>query len=62
MSRTRSTAGRTLRKAGFGAALAAAFSSLPPSRPLEADPFVLLLLAGLIAMAVESLLDDELKS
>jgi Protein kinase domain len=62
MFRTRSTAGRTLRKAGFGAALAAAFSSLPPSRPLEVDPFVLLLLAGLMAMAVESLLDDELKS
>jgi serine/threonine protein kinase len=62
MSRTRATAGRILRQAGFGAALAAAFSSLPPSRPLEADPFVLLLLAAVIAMAVESLLDDELKS
>jgi serine/threonine protein kinase len=62
MSRTRSTAGRTLRKLGFGAALAAAFSSLPPSGPLEVDPFVLLLLAGLMAMAVEGLLDDELRS
>jgi serine/threonine protein kinase len=62
MSGTRSTAGRTLRKAGFGAALAAAFSSLPPSRPLEVDPFVLLLLAGLTAMAVENVLDDDLKS
>jgi serine/threonine protein kinase len=45
--------------AGFGAASAAAASTLPPARPLEVDPSVLLILAGLIAMAAETILDDD---
>ena len=46
----------TVRALGFGAALAASVSTVPPNRPLEADPFVLLLLAGLAAKTAGSLL------
>jgi hypothetical protein len=50
----------TVRALGFGAALAASVSTVPPNRPLEADPFMLLLLAGLAAKAAGSLLEGRL--
>jgi serine/threonine protein kinase len=52
---------RTLRVAGFGAALAATVSAVPPHRPLEVDPFMLMVLAGLAAKTAGTLLDSRLK-
>jgi hypothetical protein len=52
---------RGLRLAGFGAALAVTASMVPPHRPLEVDPFMLLILGGLGAKAAGTLLDRRLQ-
>src|SRR5262245_54226075 len=54
-----SPTGRILCRAGFGVAVAAAASALPPGRPLEADPFTLLLLAALTTLAAGTLVHHE---
>jgi serine/threonine protein kinase len=61
MPRSVPTTFRGLRQAGFGAALAATVSTVPPHRPLEVDPFILLVLAGLGAKAAGTLLDRRLQ-
>jgi serine/threonine protein kinase len=61
MPRPQATTYRTLRAAGFGAALAATVSAVPPHRPLEVDPFMLMVLAGLAGKTAGTLLDSRLK-
>jgi serine/threonine protein kinase len=61
MPRPHPTTFPRLRQAGFGAVLAATVSTLPPHRPLEVDPFVLIILAGLGAKTAGTLLDRRLK-
>jgi hypothetical protein len=61
MPRPHPTTFRGLRQAGFGAALAATVSAVPPHRPLEVDPFMLIVLAGLGAKTAGALLDSRLK-
>jgi Protein kinase domain len=61
MPRPHPTTFRGLRQAGFGAALAATVSTVPPHRPLEVDPFMLMILAGLGAKAAGTLLDRRVQ-
>ena len=61
MPRPHPTTFRSLREAGFGAALAATASTIPPHRPIEVDPFILIVLTGLGAKAAGTLLDRRLQ-
>jgi serine/threonine protein kinase len=61
MPRPHPTTFRGLREAGFGAALAATVSTVPPHRPLEVDPFMLIILAGLGAKAAGTLMDRRVQ-
>jgi hypothetical protein len=49
---------RLVFRAGVGGALAAAVMTLPPARPLEVDPFILLLLAVAAGLAARTVLGD----
>ena len=59
MSGLASTARRVLCQIGFGTALGAAVSTLPPGRPLETDPTTVLLLAGLAALMANALTEGR---
>jgi hypothetical protein len=50
---------RLICRTGFGCAVAAAVMTLPPVRPLEVDPFILLLLATASALAAPAVLGHE---